>query len=358
MKKLSFASGVAAIVLAATSIFPVAGVFAKLAADTITGNPVTLRRTVSGVTNPVTNTFTYTITAGSKPKTTSTATGVPASTTIAFNNEAVSGGSAVKTNTIDFSAVQFSDAGDYTWTVAETGSTDTTNYPIDTSHNNYTIQASVRYPVDSNNVPDNSQYIVTMTIADKNGGKVSEATWISTASRTYIEAVAKTTGNKADTSECFAYDIDIPAAVGGTYTIAISPTSGACSSSASSVTAGTTATVYLKHGDTVRVGDKNGTYELPIGVQYTIAKQDDSDDYTEKMDGSNGSSVTKTTVASNAANFNTENHTDIENNWQANPLTGIVTNFWFYLVLLIIGAFGIIVFMRKKQDDEDQQQQA
>lgn len=367
MKKLSFASGVAAIALAAASIFPAAGVFAKPAADTINNNPVTLKRTVGGVSNPVTNTFTYTITEGSKPDG-ATVSGAPTSATIVFNGtEAVSSNSVQDTTTLDFSAVEFSKAGDYTWTVAETGSTDTTNYPIDTSHNNYTIQASVRYPVDGSNVPDNTQYIVTMTIKDKDGNKPTEASWVSGAARTYIEVAATTTGNLGDKSECFAYTINIPTGNGVVAgdNFKINSNSTCAETSAASVAAGTPATVYLKHGESLTVGVDNGTNQLPVGAKYTITKTNAGDDYTEKFDGSNASTVTKTTVAVPASGdtaaqeaFNTNNHTDIENNWQANPLTGIVTNFWFYLILLIAGAFGFFFFMRKRQQDDEEQQQA
>ena len=62
MKKLSFAAGVSAIALAVSTIFPVAGVFANTATYDGNNYTVTLERNVTNVHNPVTNTFTYTIT--------------------------------------------------------------------------------------------------------------------------------------------------------------------------------------------------------------------------------------------------------------------------------------------------------
>ena len=363
MKKLSFTAGIAAIALAVASILPAAGVFAKTATYSGTNNIVTLRRNVTNVTNPVTNTYTYTISPKSGYTQPGTATTVPSSTTIAFNAVSPTSGTATQTSTIDLANVDFSKVGDYIYTVTETGSSDSDNYPVDDTHS-YDIQISVRYEVDSNNVPNNDVYVATVSIKNNDGGtKVSEALWANGTTYTYIEAVATTTGNMAEKDECFAYTIEIPAATGvsGTYVIDIANSDAqatACSGSATSVTAGTPATIYLKHGDTVRVGYNGGAYQLPVGASYTITKTNHVDDYIEKIDRANGYTTTKTTVGVGTANFNTKNHTDIENNKQSDPLTGIVTNFWFYLVLLIIGAFGFIIFMRKRQDDEEEQQQA
>ncbi|MBO4855140.1 hypothetical protein J5500_01890 [Candidatus Saccharibacteria bacterium] len=372
MKKLSFASGVAAIALAAASIFPAAGVFANTVASTdYTGNPVTLTRTVSGVTNNVTNTFGYTITNTSTP-TGGSVTNAPTAASIVFSNTAPSGtpAAATQSTTVDFSAANYSKVGDYEFTIHENSSTDATNYPIDAEHNDYKAVVQVRYYTDGSNVPDNTRYVATIYIKDKNGDKVTSgvATWGSAAARTYIEVEATTTGNMADTNECFAYTINIPAGngvvAGDHFTIVSNST---CQeTSATSVTAGTPATVYLKHGESLTVGVNNGANELPVGAKYTITKTNASDDYIEKFDGSTASSSgEKTTVAvptpgdtAAEAAFDANNHTDIENNLQSNPLTGIVTNFWFYLVLLIIGAFGFIIFMRKRQDDEEERQQA
>lgn len=357
MKKLSLTAGVAAIALAVASIIPAAGAFAQTA-TTFDGNinSVTLKRTVSGVSNPVTNTFTYTITETSKP-TGATSPSVPSSATIVFDgSETITNKSVEETTTIDLSALNYDKAGDYTWTIAETDSTDRTNYPIDSDSNNYTLQISVRYTMNGNT--PTTAYTAYVTLKSKANNKVEpNATWGSTAARTYISATASTTGNMADVNECFAYTVNIPVGngvvAGDRFTI--SSNSACAQTSATSVAAGTPATVYLKNGETVKVGDNDGSYELPVGASYTIAKTNATDDYIEKFDGTEASSKTKTTVAVNDSTFNANNTTAIENNKEKDPLTGIVTNYWFYLVLLIIGAFGLIVFMRKRQDDEEEQ---
>ena len=377
MKKFSFAAGVSAIALAVSTIIPAAGVSATTiaAGDYTSGNPITLARAVSGVSNNVTNNFYYTIASTSTPNG-GTVTGFPTNATINFSNVAPTGApaEAVQTTTLNFSAADYSKVGDYEFTITETGSDDLNNYPLDATHS-YKAYVSVRYYVDpTTHVPNNNRYVASVVLWNGSGysstsqeNKISgyTATWGNTAARTYIEATETTTGNMAETNECFAYTINIATGNGVSTGDAFNVTSNTtCSqTSATSVTAGTPATVYLKNGETVTVGVDNGLNQLPVGASYTITKSNSSDNYVEKIDGNEVATITKTTVAvpdpqdqTAVAAFNTNNKTALENNLQSDPLTGIVTNFWFYFMLLIIGAFGLFIFLRKKQDDEEQQQ--
>ena len=370
MKKLSFTAGVAAIALVAASIFPAAGAFAnQVASADFTNNPLTLSRTVSGVSNNVTNTFGYTITQGTIPSG-ATVSGAPTSASIVFNSAAPSNGEVTRTTTVDFSGANFSKVGDYTYTISESSSTDSTNYPIDTASNSYTALVQVRYYVNpSTNVPDNTRFVATTYLTNASSNKVSNntATWGSSAALTYIEAKAVTTGNMADTTDCFAYTINIPVgngvATGDTFTVS---TASTCSGNPSSVTAGTAATIYLRHNDTVTVGQNGLVNQLPVGASYTWTKASDSNTgYTNKIDSAQQSSVTKSAVAvsnidcdenssDGAGCFDEDNHTDFENNKELDPLTGIVTNFWFYIMLLVAGLVGFFIISRRKQDDEQQ----
>ncbi len=366
MKKLSFVAGASAIALALASIFPAAGVFANtIATSDFEGSPITLRRTVSGVSNNVTNTFGYTITSTSTPDGGS-ANNAPTTASIAFSNKAPSSNEVSGTTTVDFGTTNFSKVGDYTFTISETSSTDPTNYPIDTASNDYTAIVRVTYYVDPvTNVPDNSRYVAKIVINNKDDTKVAQATWGSSAARTYIEVAATTTGNMAETDKCFAYTINIPVgsgvSAGDTYAINANTT---CTGSDTSVTAGTPATIYLKHGDTATVGLVGNSSQLPVGANYTLTKTGTDDGYTTKIDGNVKTTINKITVAtgntdceSNADGegcFDENNHTDFENNKQADPLTGIVTNFWFYLMLLIIGLVGFFIISRKRKEEENQ----
>ena len=353
MKKLSFTAGVAAIALALTSIFPAAGVFANTVASAdYTGNPVTLRRTVSGVSNPVTNTFTYTISETSTPDGGST-TNAPTTASIAFSNAAPTDNAVSSSTTVDFSATNYSKVGDYVYAIAETASSNATSFPVDTANNDYTVTVQVRYYTDGSNIPDNSRYVAHVIVKNNSDAKVSEATWGSAAARTYIQASAITTGNMAELDKCFAYTIDIlPGAgvvEGDTFTILSETT---CTGGDATVSAGTPAVVYLKHNDSVTIGIANrASYQLPVGASYTWTKTVTDDGYTTKMDEFERTTITKIAVATDAADFNANNTTTIENNKQSDPLTGIVTNFWFYLMLLAIGLFGFFVISRKRKEE-------
>ena len=367
MKKLSFAAGVAAIALSFATIFPAAGVFANtIASGDLTGNPITIKRSVSGISNAVTNTFTYTVTQSSVPSG-ATVTGAPTSATIAFNNVLPTGGTAEQTTTLDFSTANYSKVGDYEFTIAETASSNVANYPVDTADNDYTAIVQVRYYVDpTTNVPDNTRYTASIILNNNSGAKVNEATWVSGATYTFIEATAKTTGYMADLNDCFAYTIDILTGNGVTsgdeFTI---DTASTCTGSDGSVRAGTPATVYLRHGDVVTVGRTRATNQIPVGARYTWTKAADSTTgYTHKIDGIEQTSVTKTAVAVTNTNCNDDsdgtscwdegNHTDFENTKGTDPLTGVVTNFWFYLILLLIGIAGFIVINRKRKEENEQ----
>ena len=355
MKKISFAAGVAAIALAVSTIFPAAGAFANTVSNTdYTGNPITLRRTVSGVSNPVTNTFTYSVTETSKPSG-ATATNAPTSASIVFSNVTPTDNEVSATTTLDFSATDYSMVGDYVYTISESTSSNAASYPIDTANNDYTAIVQVRYFTDASGVPDNSRYTAHVVINNKAGTKVSAATWGSSAARTYIQANAITTGNMGELDKCFAYTIDILPDVGGvaegdTFTITSNST---CTGSATSVSAGIPATVYLKHNETATIGIANrANYQLPVGANYTWTKVDTEDGYTTKMDEFQRTSITKIAVATDADTFDEDNMTLIENNKQSDPLTGVVTNFWFYLILLAIGLVGFYAMNRSRKNEK------
>jgi hypothetical protein len=234
-------------------------------------------------------------------------------------------------------------------------STDPANYPVDTADNDYLVEIRVRYHVDANNIPDNNIYEASVAILNKSNDKVTKATWTSGAAFTYIETTAITTGNMAEKDHCFEYTISIPASGAVTSQSAYTITSDTtCPNGASSIQGGSTATVYLRHGDTLTIGQNNGTNQIPVGTSYTITKVGD-EEYTTKMDGTETNTVTKVAVAVDDDDFDTKNKTEIENNKQSDPLTGIVTNFWFYLILLMIGVFGIFfIIARRKNDDEEE----
>lgn len=299
-------------------------------------------REVSNVTNNVTNTYTYTIAPQSSNP--AGATGLPTSATVVFNAVAPVGGTATATSAINFTGATFTTVGDYLFTVTETGSTDATNYPV--SSDVFTALVSVRNVMSGSTPTGNLEVTLVQSMRDSNGDKVTGTTTFTGGSnRTYIQLAGSVAGNNADMNKCFQYQINLPvqtgALAGDSYTI--NTTSTCSGTSATAVVGGSSNFVYLRHGETATIGLSGSTNQMPIGVNYTIAKVGDTD-YTTNFDGSSTpstTSVNKTTVAVGAPTYNAQNTTSVVHTKSTAVLTGIVTNIWFYLLLLLAGAAGV-----------------
>ena len=315
-------------------------------ADNIKTIPIT--RAITGVSNPVTNTFTYTVTPNAGNP--SGASGIPTSTSISFSAASPdSSYSVTSTGSLDFSSATFTTAGDYYFTVSETGSTDSSNFPLDST--TYTAIASVRYAV-NNGVPDPNTLVVTLLQdMQKTGGGKEPAVWQSEAPRTYFEILAQTTGNMADITHCFVYTLNIPTgngiSSGDTFSIS---TASECTNP-STITAGQNTTVRLKHNDTLRVGGTGGTVsQLPVGSGYSITLTD-AEGYTATFNGTAMAAGTPQSVAGlvavSSSDFNTKNKAVVTLSKNADTPTGIFTNVLIYLAIFGIGASGVIYAARK-----------
>lgn len=310
-----------------------------------------ITREVTNVSNPVTNTFSYTITAASGNP--GTVTGAPASASIAMSAEAISGGKATKTADIDFSGATFSELGDYFFEVRESASGDVANYPKDDSV--YRIIASVRAALDANDVPTGDQVITfAANMMNANDVKSGDYVFTSGAERTYIQATHKTTGNMSK-DECFKYAINFPAVAGKAvagdkYVV---ENSGTCTGGVEEITVGSDSNfVYLKSGDTVSVGLVRAGGQIPVGVDYTIALADhsDYDAYFDETLSSTKVSPSKTTVAQTSASFDSSNKTALRADKSAGLNTGILLNIFPFALLIAIAGAGTVFMVKKKQN--------
>lgn len=352
-------AGVAAIAITASSfagVYAADPVVAEYKGGNISSNPGVFRitRKVTNVTNPVTNTFTYTIAAASGNP--GTATGFPTSATIVMNNVAVSSNVATGTADISFKTTTFSELGDYYFTVTETASSNATNYPRDT--HTYRIVASVRNELDGNNVPTD-KYVVTIAAnsVDSNDNKGDASgvnAFTSASSRTYIEVSQSVSGGMAKKSDCFVYTVSIPAvasvaAAGDAYTVNSNST---CTGSSATITVGGSSNkIAMKHGDTVTIGKNGTTSQMPIGVSYTIALDDAKGyqgTYFDEVASTNRTMAAKTTVAQNDSNFNAKNKTAIRNDKYMDPNTGLSIELWPFIVLILVAGVGAFVIVNKK----------
>lgn len=314
--------------------------------DDITTIPIT--RTITGVSNPVTNTFTYTVTPNAGNP--SGASGIPTSASIAFSSASPdSSHSVTSTGALDFSNATFTTAGDYYYTVTETGSTDSSNFPLDNT--TYTAIASVRYAVNGG-VPDPNTLVVTLLQdMQRTGGGKEPAVWQSEAPRTYFEILAQTTGNIADINHCFVYTLNIPTGSGISSGDTFSVSTASECTNPSTIIAGQNTTVRLKHNDTLRVGGTGSTVsQLPVGSGYNITLTD-AEGYTATFNGSTMTAGTPQSVtglvAVSSPDFNTKNKAVVTLSKSADVPTSVFTNVLMYLAIFGIGLSGVIYAARK-----------
>ncbi len=321
---------------------------------TSTGNTATtwtITRNVNDVTNPVTNTFTYTVTqANTNPASVTLPSTNP---TVVFNNVSPNAsGVATATGTIDLSSVVFDAVGDYEFIVTETASTNATAYPLDAKE--YHIFVSVRYNVDANNVPDGTKNATMIVQPTLSGSKVSGLVFETDTELTYITLSKGVTGNLADIDEYFAFTVSLPGTAGDTYTISgAHSTDGSTTVNSSTYTVGTTTTIYLKHGQSVTIGLNGTLNEMPINESYTITETG-ATDYKTYIDGSttDAKTTTKTTVATNDSNFSTNNATSYINNYQSDVLTGIFINILPFIILIGLAVIGIYINKKLTTQEE------
>ena len=317
---------------------------------------VTITRNVNEVTNNVTNTFTYTIAfdsaygAGANG---GTASGFPTSTTVAFNNVAPLSGTATQTGTVDFAGTTFTKVGDYRFTLNETGSTSSTQYPLDNT--TYYLYVSVRYAAGDT---DGTQMVATVAgsgISDSSNdenhatdpGTKEAVVFESDSVFTNISITKTVTGNMGDKSHYFTVNVTIPGS--GTYLVS-GGQYGTPATSTTTVTAGTATALQIKHGETLTIGlaSDGTTNQVPIGVSYTVAETTEQG-YTTTIDTVEQSSTTKTSVQAAASNA-----TAIVNRYEVATLTGVFLNIMPYVVMAIAVIILIALIRRSSKNKKEE----
>jgi len=315
----------------------------------------TITKEITDVTNPVTASFTYHIEeAAGNPATVSN---LPADVTIAFNGATPTNGVVSNTTTLDLSNAKFTKLGDYKFIVTEATTSDRTTYPLDTKQ--YYVYVSVRNEL-SGTTPTGNLIATLVSQAKVNDtGDKEDMQYDASAQQTYIQLSKAVTGNIADSDAYFKFALNIPGTAGDVYVInGAHSTDGSTTVTTSNYTVGTTQYIYLKHGQTVTIGQTTvGTdtvNQIPIGTKYTITEQD-ATDYETYIDGSSTNSKAtgnKTTVATDAATFNTADVTSFVNNKETPVLTGIFVNIAPFATLIVLAVAGLYI-MKKTSKKEN-----
>ncbi len=295
--------------------------------NTTTNHAITLSRTITGVSNKVTNTFGYTVTADSSNPT--GVTGMPTTGSVAFSAVTPSSNTATATGTLELSGTTFTKNGDYVYTVQENSSTDATTYPVDTA-NKYTIKISVRN-ASATDFTSNKQ--VTILLYEGTG---STATKINTNQFDFTSSsvlrtitIKKTvTGNAAETDVYFPVSVKVTGNTGETYSITGQSYSG--TGKITSLTSGTAGTIYIKHNETITINN------VPQGKTYEFTETDRKG-YTPTVNGTSGySSGSKTVGTTNANTINNELNSPVP--------TGLILKYLPY-VLIVAVAVAALVFV-------------
>ena len=306
-------------------------------------------RTVTGVSNPVTNTFTYTVTADPNNPA-GGATNAPTSASVVFSGATPTGNTVSRAGALDFTNTTFTKAGDYYFTVTETGSTNPTSFPLDSS--TYTAIAAVRYAVNGGVIDPDTLIVTLVQDMQKTGGNKEPAVWQSEASRTYFELSATTTGNVGDVDHCFVYTLNIPTSSGVSAGDSFAVTTASTCSNPSTITASQNTTIRLKNSDTMQVGLSGTLSQLPVGSGYSITLTD-AEGYTATFNDAEMQAGTAKTVtglvAVNDSQFNTKNKGRLKLTKSADVPTGVFSNVAVYVVLFGTGVAGLAYFTRKSR---------
>ena len=307
----------------------------------------TISRSINGVTNNVSNTYTYKVEA--KSSNLPGVTGIPTGATIEFDDETPSSNKVTKTAKLDFLGAKFTKNGDYEYIVSEFSSSDQANYPIDTEHK-YTIQISVRNS--PSNINEKTIIIYgysgegdSMSKLDDGSGPGSGTTLDFETETDYTNITFKgnVEGNMASIDEYFPIKVTINGTPGDTYTITGQTKPGA----STTYTVGEENIIYVKHGETVTIGKNGATNQIPKDISYNFVVQS-PDGYETYINGS----TTDSKTSGNLSTSDPTNNTFV-NKYAKDALTGKYLSVLPYLLIIILSLTAVIyMIMRKKPVEE------
>ena len=208
----------------------------------------------------------------------------------------------------------------------------------------YDITFQLRNTVDADNNITGKEAV--LLYIKKDGQKVDTINFTRSAddvmSNINIQKTVK--GTLGDINKYFPFTVVINGTAGASYTV-----SGAASGSGSpaSCAAGANCVVYLKHGDSVRIGyDSTGSNQIPAGTTYTVTEGDNTG-YTTSYSVGSGSATTGSATGTETVDVSASNNlVKFTNTKDGSPLTGIFTNILPFILLGVVSVFGAIIFKK------------
>jgi len=306
---------------------------------------MTIHRYVHGVTNPVTNTFTYSITED--PNNPAKVSNLPESATIEFDAVQPSNGLATKSTVLDLSGVGFSALGDYKFHIKEISSSNSNTYPK--SNKEYIAMVSVRNEVDENGKPTGN-FIPTLVAQarDAESGDKTEVVFESSAKFTYIEISKEVTGNLGESDRYFLFSLSVNGASKGDKFVIEGQddeivVDGQTVQPSKEYVVGESNKIYLKHGQTITIGKSGDLAQMPIGLSYALVEATPAG-YTTFINGVEKSSTGwLATAAMENGEITEANKIKFVNNRGSAVLTGITSAIAPIAVLAVLGVCGLAI---------------
>ena len=296
-----------------------------------------------GTSNPA-ETFTFIFTGG---QVTEASAGVAApaipNATVTFDTGTATAAGLKKQVSVALSEVEWPSVGIYTYDVKQVaGSTAGVTYSDVIAKLKVTVawdEASSTYYT----------AFVTLSLADDgNDGQtdVKTANFENTYSAGSLSVTKNVTGNLGDREKYFAITVTLTGEAGKTYADSYPVTGGsklvdgAADAAAATISVGTPATFYLKHGETLTIAN------LPYGVTYTVTEADYTSEGYDEED----------IVYSDDANKKIDSATDtvtITNNKGTTVDTGVVLDSLPYVLLIAVAVVAVVLFtVRKRRNRE------
>lgn len=213
------------------------------------------------------------------------------------------------------------------------------------SETHYYATVAVRNTVDSNKVIT-GQEAVLLFVKDEDGNKVNQLDFNYTANAVPVDLTLEKTvkGDMGDATKYFKFSVNIAGTTGTTYTV--NGTTG--TGSASSCTANTACTIYLKHGDSVRIGYNGTSSEIPAGTTYSVTESENTGYSTTYAIAGGAESIGSTTGTQTLSTTAADNVVEFINTKDGSPVTGIFTNVLPYIVIAGLSVAGIFIAKKHK----------
>ena len=292
-----------------------------------------------GTSNPA-ETFTFTFTNG---QVTDAAAGTVApsvpDTTVSFDAGSATVDGFQKQVSVALGGVTWPSVGIYTYDVTQKAGT-----TAGVTYSDVTAKLKVTVARDDATGEYYTAFVTLSLADDNNDGQtdVKTANFENTYSAGSLSVTKNVTGNLGDREKYFAITVTLTGEAGKTYADSYPVTGGsklvdgAADAAAATISVGTPATFYLKHGETLTIAN------LPYGVTYTVTEADyTSEGYDEEN-----------IVYSDDANKKIDSATDtvtITNNKGTTVDTGVVLDSLPYILLIAVALVGVVAFTAKKR---------